>query len=116
MHTNLPMIKKKGIFDIIKKWFRKLLKKEDIIEEPIIEREPIIKEIPKSVFIDSIKVEGKDIVLVLQKKIENKEIEVSSLTDKELDELIELYKIQIEERSNILKKYKEKIIITKKEN
>lgn len=109
-NNNLPMIKKEGIFYKIKEWFKKTFKKEEVIEDIIIETEKNVKVTEKTSFRDSIKFESNNVILALQKKLENKEIEISSLTDKELDEMIELYEKQIEEKNNILKQYKLKFV------
>ena len=106
MNNNLPMIIKEGIFYKIKAWFRKLVKNKSIIENNVEEIEQTIKIKEKSTFIDSIKIESKDVILALQRKLENKEIEISSLTDSEIEEMIKLYEKQIEEKNNILNQYK----------
>lgn len=104
MSNNLPMIRKKGIFYNIKEWFKKLFNKDETIEDPIEENNKT-EDMNKSVFVDSIKVKSKDTILSLQRKLENKEIEISSLTDQELDEMIKIYEKQIEERQNKIKNY-----------
>lgn len=114
MNKNLPEIKREGIFERIGRWFRKLFKKEEvIIEEPVQtamdEIDKQVEEIKKVSFRESIQVESKDKILALQRKLKEKQIEISDLTDEELDEMIELYKKQIGEKKNKLKQYRKKI-------
>jgi low affinity Fe/Cu permease len=66
-------------------------------------------EMNKEIFIQDIKIESKDNILMLQRKIKEKQIEISDLTDQELDEMIELYKNQIEDKKARLKQYRVKI-------
>lgn len=119
MNNNLPEIKKDGILVKFKNWFKRLFYKEDIIEEPI--QETIkginnnIEEIKKNDFKDSIQAESKDRILVLQRKLKEKQIEIADLTDEELDEMIVLYKSQIEEKKDKLKQYRNKMMKNKKE-
>lgn len=53
-------------------------------------------------------------ILLLQNKLENSKIEMSDLTDQELDEMIKLYKQQIEEKKNIIKQYRRLLEANKK--
>jgi len=119
MENNLPEVRKEGIFTKIKNWFKGLFSREKVIERPVQED---IKEINDSVeeikndsFKESIKAESKDRILFLQRQLKEKQIEISDLTDEELDEMIELYETQIEEKEKILKQYKDKLKNTKKE-
>ncbi len=114
MENNLPTIKKENIFIKIKKWFISIFKKAEIVEttyhETVIEDiNQNIEEMKKSTFKDELKVESKDRILALQRKLKEKQMEISELTDEELDELIELYKVQIEEKKQKLKQYRNKI-------
>lgn len=111
MTNNLPQIRKENIFVRLKKWFKELLGISEITEESITQEQinNYEKEIKRNNFIEEIKFEGKDLILALQRKIEEKEIELSNLTDEQLDEIIELYKKQIEERENKLRYYREKL-------
>lgn len=113
MNKNLPVIKKEKIFTKIKKWFKELFGISETYEESAQvtenQRNNKMEETKRNSFIEEIKVESKDTILALQRKIEEKEIEISDLTDKQLDEITELYKKQIEERKNKLKYYREKL-------
>ena len=113
MNNNLPQIKKEGIFVKIKNWFKTLFRGKEIVEqsmrETIEEISTTVEEIKNDTFKDSIKVESKDRILFLQRQLKEKQIEMSDLTDEELDEMIELYETQIEEKENTLKKYKDKL-------
>jgi len=108
MNNNLPMIKKEGIFTKIKNWIKRLLGKEEITIEPAQElsRPQNIQETKKCSFKKDLKVKSKDVLLFLQRQLENKEIPISDLTDEELDKMIELCKIQIEEMENKIKNIK----------
>lgn len=59
---------------------------------------------------------SKEKILSIQRKLKQKQIEISELTDKELSEMIELYKIQIENKKSKLKVYRDKFFRNKKEN
>lgn len=112
MDNNLPQIRKEGIFLKVKNWFKKLFGKEKLVMKEI---DDSVEEIKNVDFKDSIKVESKDRILFLQRQLKEKQIEMSDLTDKELDELIELYETQIKEKNETLKRYKEKLKNTKEE-
>lgn len=114
MENNLPTVKKENIFIKIKKWFMNIFRKAQIMEtdynDTIIEDiNQNIEEMKKATFKDELKVESKDKILSLQRKLKEKQIEISELTDEELDEMIELYKVQIEEKKQKLKQYRNKI-------
>lgn len=65
-------------------------------------------------FIKNIKVEDKSWIFALQKRLENKEIEISDLTDEQLQAMIELYEGRIEKKKNKLKEYRNIIMKNKK--
>ena len=109
MNNNLPAIKKDGIFIKIKNWFLKLFKKYENKEEYFLEEKSYQFE-NKTDFIENIKIENNDRIFMLQRKIKEKQMEISDLTNQELDELIELYKDQIEEKKVKLKQYRMKIV------
>lgn len=117
MNNNLPQIKKEGMFVKIKNWFKKIFANKDTVEkqiqENVEEKRDSLEEINKDSFKDFIKVESKDRILFLQRQLEEKQIEISDLTDEELDEMIQLYESQIEEKEKILKQYKDKLKKTK---
>lgn len=114
MNNNLPEIKKESIFQKFKKWFKRFFSKDEIImEDPIKdainEISESIDDIKRNKFIDDIKVDSKDEILLLQRKLKEKQIEIVDLTDEQLDEMIELYREQIQYKKEKLKKYKNKI-------
>lgn len=113
MNNNLPEIIKEGIFTKIKNWFKSLFVIGEIeiepVQEAIKEIQKDVEEIKKNEFMESLKVESKTKILLLQRKLKEKRIEISDLTDEELDEMIELYKGQIEEKKNKLRSYRNKI-------
>ena len=114
MNSNLPQIRKENFFSKLRKWIKKLfIKEEIIIEEPvkdaINEINNSANEIKKSDFINELKVENKDKIIALQRKLKEKQIEIAELTDEELDELIAIYKQQIEYKKDKLRLYKNKI-------
>lgn len=118
MNTNLPEIKKEGIFTRIKNWFKSLFGIGEIVEEPVQEAikeiDKEVEEIKKDTFKESLQIESKDRILALKRKLKEKQIEISDLTDEELDEMIELYKGQIEEKKNKLRNYRMKLVSSKK--
>lgn len=105
MEKNLPYIKKVKIFTKVKNWFKGLLGIGKI-EEPI--QEPINNNITKkNEFKESIRVESKDGILSLQRKLEDEQIKISDLTDEELDKMIGLYKDQIIIKEDKIKHYRD---------
>lgn len=113
MKENLPQIIQEGFFIKIKNWFYNFFRRQKNIEYPIKDNLDHIHnemgEISKSNFVQNIKVENKDNILMLQRKIKEKQMEISDLTSQELDEMIELYKEQIKEKKVKLKQYRVKI-------
>ena len=110
MSKDLPMIKKEGIFTKIKKWVKRLVGKEEIIIEPVQEiTKDDIEKIKEDSFREGLKVKSKDVILFLQKQLESKQIQISDLTEEQMDEMIELYETQIIENKKILER-KDKII------
>ena len=118
MNENLPLVVKETFFVKIKNWFKRLfnIEKNTIqpISEAINEIDLEVEKIKKETFKESLQVETKDRILALQRNLKEKELEISDLTDKELDEMIELYKGQIEEKKNKLKQYRNKMMRNKK--
>lgn len=110
MNENLPQVLQEGFFSKIKNWFNKFFRKQKSIENPINENlnelHNEIHKISKADFVQNIKVENKDNILLLQRKIKEKQIKISDLRDQELDEMIELYKEQIKEKKQKLKQYR----------
>lgn len=106
MNTNLPQIRKENIFTRIKQWFKDILGMGVVIQEPTYK---VINEEKKN-FREEIKVKSKDLILALQRKINNYEMEISELSDTQLDEMIELYESQIEEKENKIRFYKERLM------
>ena len=109
MNDNLPQVIQENFFLKIKKWFFKIFKKQKSINNPTQKLLDNTDENDKENFIESIKIESKDKSLMLQKKLKEKQIKISDLTDEELDEMIELYKNQIEDKKIKLKQYRVKI-------
>ena len=111
MSEFLPKIKKEGIFEKIKKWF-KISFKGKIVEEEI-KNEKLTKfNMNEKSTNEYIKNNNK--IFILQKRLKEGLIEISDLTDEELDEIIELYKKQVEEKKNKLRFYRNKIIKNKR--
>lgn len=109
MNTNLPEIKKDSIFIKFKKWFKRLFGIEETVQDAINDINSNVEEIKKTEFKQQLQAESKDSILALQRRLKEKQIEISELTDEELDEMIELYKNQINTKKEKLKKYKNKI-------
>jgi len=114
MNEKLPQVIQESFFTKIKNWFNKFFRKqksiENSIQENLNEINNEIYEDSKADFVQNIKVKNKDNILLLQRKIKEKQMEISELTDQELDEIIALYKGQIEEKKQKLKQYRRKII------
>ena len=53
-------------------------------------------------FRERLKATSKDRLLCVQRKLQTKDMQVSSLTDEELDEMIALYRAQINEKKKYL--------------
>jgi len=105
---NLPEKRRTDIFYKIKMWFFNLRKKNDNCVECTEEKKTTIDP-RKNKFIEEIKCKTNDRLLYLQKELKSNKIKISELTDKELDDLIELYELQIKEKREILKGYKAKL-------
>lgn len=60
-------------------------------------------------FMKNIKLNNNETILKLQRKLKSKQIEISNLTDEELDKMIKLYQKQIIEKKDKLKYYRMKI-------
>lgn len=108
MSEILPKIKKESLFEKIRNWFKSIFNRNiNIINEPQINDNTKEKQV--NTFI-----ENNNKIFVLQKRLKEGMIEVSDLTDEELDELIELYEKQIAEKKEKVKYYREKIMLSKK--
>ena len=84
-----------------KNWFKRFFAKEEVVIESF--QEPVkneIEEIKKASFKEGLKVKTKDIILLLQRQLEEKQIQISDLTDEQLEEMIELYENQTNEIKN----------------
>lgn len=107
---NLPQIQKDNIFKKIKNYFFKFINKNKVNKiEPIIMNEHSKNILPKDNFRENIKEQTKSDILYLQNKLKLNEAKISDLTDEQLDEMISLYKEQIEEKENQLRSYRKKI-------
>lgn len=112
MNENLPQVIQDDFFTKIKKWFLKFFRRQKSAEYQIQALEDVqnnINEINKEIFLQNIKVENKDNIIMLQRKIKEKQIEIADLTNHELDEMIALYKEQIEAKKEKLRQYRIKI-------
>jgi len=102
----LPVVKKETLFTKIFNWFSNIFfnnRYKKNISDSINTDNTSINEIQKNNFIESIKVESKDKIFSLQRKLKANQVKISELTDKELDEMIELYKSQIQSKKIKLK-------------
>ncbi|MBR0351025.1 MAG: hypothetical protein IJH76_04330 [Clostridia bacterium] len=112
MHnSNLPEVKRESIFIKIKNWFKNIFNKNesrDIQEKYIIQNEGYDTTL-KSNFRNEIQVK-EDATVILMKKFEKNNIDISELTDTELDDLIALYKEKIKEKKEKIKLYKAKFV------
>lgn len=116
MNKNLPMIKKEGIFSKIRNLIKRLLGKENVIIQPIQEfLEEDIQKIKENSFKEGLKVKSKEIILFLQRQLEEKKIQLTDLTNEQLEELIELYDNQIKETKEKIDQNKRKIEKYKKQ-
>lgn len=108
MRENLPQVIRENIFTKIKKRFLKIFKKRESIDYSTQKTLDNTEKSNKENFIESIKIENKEKFLMLQKKLKEKQLKISDLTDEELDEMIEIYKVQIEEKKQKLLEYRRK--------
>ena len=99
---NLPVVRKEGVFTKIKNWFKKIFLEMEETQANITQGDG--QDIKKNEFFENIKVESKDTIIALQRKLKENQINISELTDKELDEMIELFKKQISNKKEKLKK------------
>lgn len=102
MENKYLQVRKENIFTKFINFFRKVFYREQNIKEEKnvnIETENIKKD-----FLNEIKLEHEEdsVLINLQKKYENKEIELSSMSDEEIHNLNLLYKRQIEDLSKKL--------------
>lgn len=69
----------------------------------------------KDIFLKNIKVETNQSILAKKIKLKTKQIKISDLSDYELQEMIELYKVEIQQKKIKLLKYRNKMQTNKKE-
>ena len=106
-NEQLPLIRKDNILVKIKNYFLNLFnKRKKNTKEINITNE---KQNKNEAFRGNIQTNSNEDILRLQKKLKEKQIEISSLTDDELDRMIDLYKKQIEKKEEKLKQYMKKI-------
>ena len=94
MENKYLQVRKENIFTKFINFFRKAFYKESSVKE-----ENIINENSKKDFLNTIKIEHEEDsnLLRLQEQYENREIELSALSDEEIHNLNLLYKRQIED-------------------
>lgn len=119
----LPAIRKENFFEKIKNAIKRLFGKNTQLSEAI-EIQETKQECNKNKFKEEIKFEEdleKKKLLEIQKKLEQGGITVelakeltNDLTDEEKNNLLELYKTQIEELEKSLENYKRKILAIRK--
>lgn len=120
---NLPVIKKESFFEKIKKTIKRLFGiKEEVFEQ--IEVPKFKTADNKNKFKEEIKFEedlGKKKLLEIQKKLEEGGMTVElateltkDLTNEEKNNLLELYKTQIEDLEKSLQNYKKRILAIRK--
>lgn len=113
MENKYLQVRKENFFTKFINFFRKILYKEETIEQDIIIDNKAADN--KKSFINSIKLEHEEdpVLLNLQKEFENEEIELASLSDQEIEDLNLLYKRQIEELKKKLDNKKTELNIIK---
>lgn len=113
-NENLPKVVKENIFFKIKRWIQKLIRKNEkkIVEPQIVQSN---KQDEKN-FIETIKVEDLTKILNLQKQLKEDKIKITELTDNQLQQMIELYKKQIEQKKLKLKQYRQMINMKRASN
>ncbi|MBR3163541.1 MAG: hypothetical protein IKF17_05540 [Clostridia bacterium] len=104
-----------NLFNLIKKWFKpnKALPAPININEELNETAPVSSE-DRDIFVNEIKVkkhEESQELLELQSKFESNQIQLTDLTDEELDNLNSLYQRQIDELKEKVNKTKSEINI-----
>lgn len=103
---NLPQIFRENIFTKIVKWLKKIINKK-VKNNVVLPQNNIINNTTKEDFISNIRVE--ETIKMKQKKIKDNQINISELSDKELKQMIELYKSQIKRKKTELKKHRKMI-------
>lgn len=114
MSENKELIEKKESFfskilNTIKSWFRKDKNIQEVKLESKIEVESKNENETenKKEFLSNIKVEGNSELISLKIKLENGNIKAIDLTDKQIDQLQEIYDREIEEKREKIKKLKD---------
>ncbi len=106
MSDNLPKIKNEGILEKIKNVFYKLFvgkkSQTESVKTEVNNHEKDSIRSDKTDLLSNLQnqienevVSDNELLITLQRKIKNNEIQISELTDEELDGLIELYETQI---------------------
>lgn len=103
----------KRIFDKILKIFKRKKDTFNSLEDnkEMSNSETIVNQMN---FLESVKVKNNNSILALQKELKQKQIEISDLTNIELEEMIKLYKKQIETKREKLKEFRSKMLLNKK--
>lgn len=105
---SLIVTKEEGVFTKIKKIFQKLFKKEQElkVEEVNYKEEKSITEL-KNKFKQEMRIDTKEELKRLQYKLKTKQMQIADLTEKQKDDLIELYNEQIKiKKERLLGLYK----------
>lgn len=104
-NENLPQVVKENIFFKIKRLIKGLIKKNEkkIVEPKVVQSN---KQEEKS-FTETLKVEDLTKILNLQKELKENKIKIEELTDNQLQQMIDLYKKQIEQKKLKLKQYRQ---------
>lgn len=113
MENKFLQVKKDNIFTKFINFFKKILyKSQSNISEQVMDIE---LEDTRNNFLDEIKLQHEENpnLINLQQRFENKEIELSSLTDEEVHNLNLLYKRQIENLEKVLENSKTELNIIK---
>lgn len=105
-NDNLPQI---NIFLKIKQCFLGLFKKDKNSKNEAINTIENEELLDSNNFMKNIKLNNNETILKLQRKLKSKQIEISNLTDEELEKMIKLYQKQIIEKKDKLKYYRMKI-------
>ena len=83
------------IFEAIKNFFRKILKKDNYKPLLLEEKNPNTIDNRREEFIDSLDVKEQEKIKYLKQKLENDEISIDNLTIFEVMDLIDFYKKQL---------------------
>lgn len=110
-NKNKLQVIKKGFFSKLKSFIFNLFSKKNIEQTQVecSDNQENIEKFRENLSRDVIKRKDKDTTMALQKGLQLKNLQIQDLSDKQLNDIILLYKLQIKEKKERLKKYRKQI-------